>query len=37
MTQETAQLLITIVVINVIITIALFTAMVILIWMEARD
>ena len=37
MTQETVQLLITVVVINIIVTLALFTAMVILIWMEATD
>jgi hypothetical protein len=35
--QETAQILITIVVINVILTIALFMAMVILTWIEAVE
>jgi hypothetical protein len=35
--QETAEILITIVVINVILTLALFTAMVILICMEAVE
>lgn len=34
--QETAQLLIAVVIINVIVTFSLLVAMVILIWMEAN-
>ena len=37
MTTENAQLLTTVVVINVIVTLALFMAMVILIWAEAVE
>ena len=36
MMQETAQLLIAVVIINVIVTFSLLVAMVILIWMEAN-
>ena len=37
MTEETAQLLISVVVINVIVTLALFTAMIVLIWIESKQ
>jgi hypothetical protein len=37
MTEATGQLLITVMIINVIVSLAVFTALVILIWMEAIE